>query len=65
MFLGIFERRVATLIVYPSKSRDLDAYTLKTGLKVLKLIGIEKLEHVEVTKECPWEAHLPRTVTQR
>ena len=37
--------------ISPSKSRDLAEYALKTGLKVLKLLRIEKLEHVEVTNK--------------
>ena len=66
MFLVIFERHAATLSEkYPSKSRDLDAYALKTGLKVLKLVGIEKLEHVEVTMKSPAHQLVRRRVTQR
>ena len=61
-FVSDFRSPLAIRRVYhPSKSRDLAEYALKTGLKVLKLLGIEKLEHVEVTKECASEELLRST----
>ena len=59
-FKGQYPRNI---IANKSTSIVLDEYILKTCLNILKLVGIEKLEQVKVTKESPWEELLPRRLS--